>query len=63
MGAFPPNSEADPEHYTHNFSSFHPAGTNFLAGDGSVKLVPETIDERTYAALCTRAGAEMVSYE
>jgi len=61
VGAYAPNSEDTPAHYFHNFSSFHPAGTNFLAGDGSVKLITETIDLQTYCALCTRDGGERVS--
>jgi prepilin-type N-terminal cleavage/methylation domain-containing protein len=59
IGLFPPNSEEEEEHYTHNFSSFHPAGTNFLLGDGSVRLISEKIDTRVYLALCTRAGGEV----
>jgi len=59
IGLFPPNSEEEEEHYTHNFSSFHPAGTNFLLGDGGARLVSETIDENVYRALCTRAGGEV----
>jgi prepilin-type N-terminal cleavage/methylation domain-containing protein len=43
-----------------NFSSFHPAGTNFLAADGSVRLVAETIDRQTYHALCTRSDGDVV---
>ncbi len=43
-----------------NFSSRHPAGTNFLAGDGSVRLTPETVDMRVYHALCTRATGDLV---
>jgi hypothetical protein len=42
------------------FSSFHPAETNFLAGDGSVKLISEMIDLRTYFALCTRKGSDII---
>ncbi len=57
---FPPNSEANVEHQTHNFSSRHPAGTNFLLSDGHVQLVTETIDLEVYTALCTRAGNEAV---
>ena len=53
----PPNSQSNPQQA---FSSYHPAGTYFLAGDGSVKLVPETIDQAVYLALCTRAGGEAV---
>jgi hypothetical protein len=60
LGLFPPNSEEEEEHYTHNFSSFHPAGTNFLLGDGSVRLIAETIDTQVYFALCTRGGGEPV---
>ena len=46
--------------YFHNFSSLHPAGTNFLAADGSVRLVAETIAEEVYHALCTRAAGDVV---
>lgn len=58
VGTYPPNSEDTPAHYFHNFSSFHPSGTNSLAGDGSVKMISETIDLDTYGALCTRQGGE-----
>ncbi len=44
-----------------NFSSFHTAGTHFLAADGSVKMVPETIDMAAYHAICTRSGGEVPS--
>jgi prepilin-type N-terminal cleavage/methylation domain-containing protein len=60
VAAFPPNSTAAPSHYFHNFSSFHPAGTNFLAADGSVRLIAETIDVAVYHALATRAAQEVV---
>jgi hypothetical protein len=60
VATFPPNSEADAEHYTHNFSSLHPAGTQFLAADGSVKLINESIDTQLYHALCTRASGDIV---
>lgn len=56
----PPNYSLDEEVF-HNFSSEHPAGTQFLAADGSVHLVSETIDQAVYQALCTRAGREAVS--
>jgi prepilin-type N-terminal cleavage/methylation domain-containing protein/prepilin-type processing-associated H-X9-DG protein len=61
IGLFPPNSEKEEEHYTHNFSSFHPSGTNFLLGDGSVRLISETIDTEVYLGLCTRSGNESVT--
>jgi len=60
VATFPPNSDADEEHYTHNFSSLHPAGTQFLATDGSVRLVHESIDMGVYHALCTRAAGDVV---
>lgn len=62
VATFPPNSDAafHPEAPTHNFSSLHPAGTQFVAADGSVKLINESIDEQVYHALCTLAGGEVV---
>ncbi len=54
-GDHPPNSEVSD---IHNFSSHHPMGTNFLLGDGSVRLVSELIETSLYHALCTRAGGE-----
>ncbi len=56
----PPNSEANVEQQTHNFSSHHPAGANFLLSDGHVQLITETINLDVYNALCTRAGGEPV---
>ena len=56
---YPPNSDVEFEH-PHNFSSFHPAGTNFLLGDGSVRMVHETIDQYVFRALCTRASGDQV---
>ncbi|MBN1395571.1 MAG: DUF1559 domain-containing protein [Pirellulales bacterium] len=60
VAAYPPNSEEEAEHYFHNFSSYHPAGTHFLSGDGSVRLMPESIDAGVYKALCTRDGGEII---
>jgi hypothetical protein len=60
VATYPPNSEQEPDHYHHNFSSFHPAGTNFVTADGSVKAIAETIDEATYHALCTRMAGDVV---
>lgn len=56
VAAYPPNSEAAPVQYFHNFSSFHSNGTHFLLADGSVHLIPQTIDTAVYHALATRAG-------
>ena len=63
VATYPPNSEEEEEHYYHNFSSRHPSGTHFLSADGSVKLIPETIDTVTYHGLCTRSGNEVISGE
>lgn len=52
-----PNS---PGGHLDDFSSQHPAGTNFVLGDGSVRLITETIDLGVYRALATRAGGEPV---
>ncbi len=60
VGRYPPNSEACPEHYIHNFSSLHPAGTHFLRADGSVRLILETIDRDVYLKLCTRANGDII---
>jgi prepilin-type processing-associated H-X9-DG protein len=60
VAPFPPNSTVEPSHYFHNFSSFHPTGTNFLAADGSVRLIAETIETSVYHALATRAGGEVI---
>ncbi|MFC1597884.1 DUF1559 domain-containing protein, partial [Planctomycetota bacterium] len=60
IALFPPNSELEEEHYSHNFSSRHPSGTQFLAADGSVKLIAETIDQQTYRALSTRSAGDVV---
>ncbi|MGQ9576604.1 MAG: DUF1559 family PulG-like putative transporter [Thermoguttaceae bacterium] len=60
VAAYPPNSEQTPEHYFHNFSSFHPTGTHFLLGDGSVRLVSQTIDPALFHALATRNAGDVV---
>ncbi len=44
-----------------DFSSRHPAGTNFVVGDGSVRLIVESIDLEVYRALVTINGREPVS--
>jgi prepilin-type N-terminal cleavage/methylation domain-containing protein/prepilin-type processing-associated H-X9-DG protein len=51
----PPNSERN---HLDDLMSQHPAGTNFLLADGSVRLVSETIDLSIYQSQATRAGRE-----
>lgn len=60
-GLYPPNTEESYEGYVHTFSSEHPAGTQFVRGDGSVHMILETIDTNVYRALCTRASADSVT--
>jgi prepilin-type N-terminal cleavage/methylation domain-containing protein/prepilin-type processing-associated H-X9-DG protein len=40
-------------------SSGHRAGVNFLMGDGSVRMIRNTITQAAYDALATRAGGEV----
>jgi prepilin-type processing-associated H-X9-DG protein len=67
--AMPPNAKAsngqpipntDWANY-HGFKSNHPGGVNFLFGDGSVRLISDSIPLGTYRALATFAGGEVVS--
>jgi prepilin-type N-terminal cleavage/methylation domain-containing protein/prepilin-type processing-associated H-X9-DG protein len=41
--------------------SYHPGGVNGLLGDGSVRFFKSTVDGRTWRALGTVAGGEVVS--
>jgi len=43
------------------FTSFHPGGSNFLFGDGSVKFLKNSIAMVTYCGLGSRAGGEVIS--
>jgi prepilin-type N-terminal cleavage/methylation domain-containing protein/prepilin-type processing-associated H-X9-DG protein len=40
--------------------AFHTAGANCLFGDGSVHLIQQAVSIRTFAALVTRGGAEVL---
>ena len=40
--------------------SDHPGGAHVLFGDGAARFVRETLELRTLAAVCTRAGGEPV---
>jgi prepilin-type N-terminal cleavage/methylation domain-containing protein/prepilin-type processing-associated H-X9-DG protein len=42
-------------------ASRHPAGVNYLFGDGSVRFLKESINLTVYQALSTRAGSEAIS--
>lgn len=60
-GDAPPKASASQDQWRAGFSSSHPAGANFLVGDGSVHLIPETVALEVYQALCTRSGKETVT--
>ena len=42
-------------------SSNHPGGVNVLLADGAVRFIKESIGQRTWWALGTRAGGEVIS--
>ncbi len=46
--------------FENDIRSRHPGGANGLFADGSVRFLPETIQLKTLAAICTRAGGEIV---
>ncbi|MBX9792594.1 MAG: DUF1559 domain-containing protein [Pirellulales bacterium] len=50
-----PNSQFD---HVEDSNSEHPQGVHFLFCDGSVHMIPSTIDARIWQALGTRAGSE-----
>jgi len=54
------NSNASDGQYQ-NVNSTHPGGANLLFGDGSVHFIKSSIADRTYWALGTRAGGEVIS--
>jgi prepilin-type processing-associated H-X9-DG protein len=41
-------------------NSRHPGGVNFLFGDGSVRFLRQSISPKTWEAIGTRAGGEVV---
>jgi prepilin-type N-terminal cleavage/methylation domain-containing protein len=50
-----PNSQFD---HVEDSNSEHPQGVHFLFSDGSVHMIPNTIDARIWQALGTRAGSD-----
>jgi prepilin-type N-terminal cleavage/methylation domain-containing protein/prepilin-type processing-associated H-X9-DG protein len=47
--------------YSWGFRSRHPGGAQFLFGDGSVKLLPKTIDHTTYQRLGGKADGNAIA--
>jgi prepilin-type N-terminal cleavage/methylation domain-containing protein/prepilin-type processing-associated H-X9-DG protein len=56
----PPNSRL--AHVCQMYAE-HPGGANVLLGDGSVRFIKATVNQRAFAALCTIRGGEAVSAE
>ncbi|MBI1322584.1 DUF1559 domain-containing protein [bacterium] len=56
----PPNSQA--AHVCQMYSE-HPGGANIMLGDGSVRFIKATINQRVWAALATKSGGEVISAE
>ena len=54
----PPNSRSC--HVCQMYAE-HPGGANVLLGDGSVRFIKESINQRTWAALATCARGEVIS--
>ncbi len=48
---------------TLHFWSYHSGGANIAMADGSVRLIPYSIEEPVMQALATRAGGEVVSLD
>jgi prepilin-type N-terminal cleavage/methylation domain-containing protein/prepilin-type processing-associated H-X9-DG protein len=46
--------------FENDIRSLHPGGANGLFSDGSVRFLKEDMDLKTLAAICTRAGGEVV---
>ncbi len=44
-----------------NADGYHPGGVNTTMADGSVKFIKDTVNQRTWWALGTRAGGEVIS--
>ena len=51
----------DPNGEVNQFYSRHPGGVNFLFADGHVAFLKTTMANKTFRALATRAGGEVIS--
>lgn len=54
------NSCSNPDDRVREFASLHSGGGNFLMADGSVRFIADAIHFRTYQALSTIQGGEVV---
>ena len=57
----PPQTSVIAQRENVEFGSYHPAGSQFLLADGSVRMVYLEIDPALFKAICTRGGGETVS--
>jgi prepilin-type N-terminal cleavage/methylation domain-containing protein len=48
-----------PDNHFDDFGSNHVGGAHFLMGDGSVRFISASIDQRTYLSLATRHGRDV----
>jgi prepilin-type N-terminal cleavage/methylation domain-containing protein/prepilin-type processing-associated H-X9-DG protein len=61
-GAIDPDDDSiDPTTFVGGFSSFHPGGSNFAFGDGSVRFLKSSISPKVFRALGNRADGDMIS--
>jgi prepilin-type N-terminal cleavage/methylation domain-containing protein/prepilin-type processing-associated H-X9-DG protein len=51
----------DPSAEVNQFYSRHPGGVNFVFSDGHVSFLKTTLNAKTFRALATRAGGEVIS--
>ena len=57
----PPSPAGSVEKENVQFGSYHPAGSQFLLADGSVRMVGLEIDPNLFKGICTRSGGETVA--
>jgi prepilin-type N-terminal cleavage/methylation domain-containing protein/prepilin-type processing-associated H-X9-DG protein len=57
----PPCVASATNNYAHASRSRHPGGVNVVTGDGSVKFIKNSINLKTWQAISTTRGAEVVS--
>jgi len=57
---YPINNRQWPGMPENEIQSVHPGGANGLFCDGSVRFLPESLDIRILAALCTRANGDVI---
>jgi prepilin-type processing-associated H-X9-DG protein len=58
--ADPPHTPNGPKLHAEDFASNHSGGVNFLQGDGSVRMIRNSISPAAWVALGTRAGGEVI---